>query len=63
MAGSYPTSTDTDFTLIRKAAWNFYDRAVTVGVTGLNPPSWNDTDDVLLKKIAYYTASIVDAAP
>jgi len=63
MAGSYPTSTDTDYTLIKKMAWNWYDRAVTAGVTGLNPPSWNDPEDVLLKKITYYTASIVDASP
>ena len=60
MAGILPTSTDTDYTLWKKVAWNLYDNATTNGITGLKAPNWNDPEDILLKKIAYYSAAIAD---
>lgn len=61
MAGITSTSTDTEYTLWKATAWNFYDRATANGITGLNAPNWNDPEDILLKKIAYYSAAMVDS--
>jgi hypothetical protein len=55
---TYPSINDRDFDLWKKIAWNFYEFAVASGVTGLNPPSINDTQDNLQKKVAYYSASV-----
>jgi hypothetical protein len=57
-----PVINDTKHSLLVKICQNWYDYGVLLGVTGINPPSWNDTDDVLLKKIAYTTAKIIDAS-
>ena len=62
-AGLSPAINDRRYDLIFKAATNFYDYAYNFGVTGLNPPSLNDTEFVLWKKIAYYLASFVDTHP
>lgn len=61
MAGIYPAINETDYTLWKAIAWNYYSYAVRLGVTGLNPPSWNDRQFDLMKKAAYYSAASVDA--
>lgn len=58
MAGIYPSSNDREFDLLRKTAQNMYNFALSAGATGLTPPAWLDNRFDLLKKIAYYTASI-----
>jgi hypothetical protein len=63
MAGIYPKINDRDYDLWKAIAWNWYDYAVDAGVTGLNPPSWNDRPFDLMKKTAYYTAASVDIHP
>lgn len=52
------SGSDTDFNLLQKSAQNLYEYALAQGAVGLNPPSWNDTKDILLSKMAYYTAKI-----
>lgn len=58
-----PSPNDTDFALLRKIVWNYYNYAIHFGVTGINPPSVNDTYEVLLKKWCYITAASVDHHP
>lgn len=58
MAGSYPSINDNDVNLVKKQAINWYNFAVDQGISGLNPPSWNDDKVELLKKITYYTAAL-----
>lgn len=57
MAGIYSSINDRDYDLIKKIAWNWYDAATKKGITGLDAPNWNDTTNILLKKICYYTAA------
>lgn len=59
----YPSASDSANTLWKKAAANLYDYAISRGVTGLTPPNWNDSSEVLRSKIAYYTAATVEAHP
>lgn len=59
MAGLTSDSSDNEASLWKKIAWNLYNAALFVGVTGLNPPSWNDNIQDLQKKSAYYTAALV----
>jgi hypothetical protein len=54
-----PAVNDRDYDLWKKIAWNLYGFAVDGGVEGLNAPSINDTQQVLQKKIAYYSAAVV----
>jgi len=58
MAGLYANSSDNISSLWKKIAWNLYNFALNSGASGLNPPSFNDNDVSLQKKIAYYTAVI-----
>lgn len=57
-----PSPNDREFDLWFKTATNWYDHAITQGLTGFNPPSLNDTKQNLLKKIAYYTARVAEAS-
>lgn len=59
MAGMTASFNDNDANLWKKIAWNFYNYAVNKGISGLNPPSWNDNIDSLIKKSAYYTAIVL----
>ncbi len=54
----YPTDKDNRFTLWLKIASNYYDRAISQGLTGLTPPSFNDDIFDLQKKVTYYTAAL-----
>ncbi len=54
----YPSENNREYDSVFQAAWNWYDIAVTYGITGLNPPCLNDTKVNLLSKTAYYTAAI-----
>jgi len=56
--GLYPSSLDREYDLLFKAATNLYNYALSNGGSGLNPPSLNDRDFDLQRKMAYYTASI-----
>ena len=60
MAYSLPEYNDRKYDLIAKIAWNFYTFALSRGAVGLDPISLNDTENVILKKIAYYVAATVD---
>lgn len=60
--GQLPAINDRKYDLIFKIAKNFYDHGVAQGLTGFNPPSLNDREPDLLKKVAYYTARIDDAS-
>jgi len=60
MAGLTPKFNDRDYDLWKKAAWNIYEFSVNFGVTGLNPPSWNDKTFDLQKKMVKATAAFVD---
>ncbi len=53
-----PSINDRDYDYWRKIAWNFYEIALDEGVSGLEPPSWNDPQATLIKKTAYYTATL-----
>lgn len=57
------TQFDTDITLWKKVAINWYDYAINEGVTGLTPPNWNEDKWSLLKKAVYYTARIAENSP
>lgn len=63
MAGSYPNGSDNKRALWLRIASNLYSYAVNFGVTGLTPPSWNDSVNDLARKSAYYTAAAVDIHP
>lgn len=63
MSALNPYRNDTEYNLLFKIAWNLYSYAINFGVTGINPPSMNDTDDVLLKKAAYISAKALDIHP
>lgn len=52
---------DREFDLVFKIAQNLYEYAINFGVGGLTPPNINDTKNILLKKITYYTASFAAA--
>ncbi len=54
----YPSGQDDDWSLWKKIATNLYDYALSRGASGLEPPSWNDNQVILQKKVAYYTAAI-----
>lgn len=56
-----PSGNDRRFNLIFKTAWNWYEHAVGIGLSGFNPPSLNDKEFDLLKKTAYFTARIADS--
>lgn len=56
MAGQFSNINDRDFDLLKKIAWNTYEYAGAIGISGLTPPNINDTYFTLLKKITYYTA-------
>lgn len=58
MAGLESNINDREYDLLKKSAWNLYEFALAQGATDLNPPSWNDNRQDLLKKIAYYSAVI-----
>ncbi len=59
--GLYPSINDRKFNLLKKAAFNVYNWAVESGITGLNAPDINDTEDVLYKKLTYYTAALAES--
>ena len=58
MAASYPAPNDKPNDLWKRIAWNWYNLAVNDGVAGLNPPNWDDSIPSLMKKTAYYIASL-----
>jgi len=60
MAGNYPQWNDNKRDFWLRIASNLYDVAITKGVSGLNPPSWNDDSKDLQRKSAYYSAKIVE---
>jgi len=37
-----------------------YDEAIARGITGLTPPSLNDRELDLIKKVTYYTAALAN---
>lgn len=63
MATLNPSPNDSEYNLLFKIVWNFYNCAIDLGATGINPPSINDTDDVLLKKWCYISAKYLDLHP
>ena len=58
MAGLYPNTNDNEQTAAFKMAENFYNLAFIKGIGGLNPPNYNDTEVILARKTAYYTAAL-----
>lgn len=58
MAGIYPSSNDREYDLLFKTAVNWYNAGVDQGISGLTPPSLNDTAFDLKKKITYFTARL-----
>jgi hypothetical protein len=63
MPGSFPSSSDNSVDLWRGIAWNFYNYALFHGATGLTPPNYNDSEESLARKVAYYTAAAADNNP
>ncbi len=59
--GLYPYFNDRKFNLLKKAAWNVYNWAIASGASGLDAPDLNDTEDILTKKLVYYTAALAEA--
>ncbi len=55
-----PSINDPRYSLVFKVAQNYYDFAINFGVSGLTPPSLNDTEDTLWKKAVYYSARVID---
>lgn len=55
-----PVYNDNDYSLMLKAAWNTYDIAIAHGAGGLTPPKNTDGMVDLMKKIATYTAMVID---
>jgi hypothetical protein len=53
-----PSINDNDVSLWLQIADSWYSFAIGEGVTGLNPPSVRDNKFTLMKKVAYYTASL-----
>ncbi len=59
--GEYPDFNDRTYNLWKKAAFNVYSWAVERGITGLNAPNINDPQDILIKKLTYYTAALAES--
>lgn len=55
-----PSVNDSNQNLWFKVAYNWYEWAVSYGITGLRPPRFDDTESELMKKAAYYTARMAD---
>ncbi len=63
MLGLFPVSNDREWNLWFKIASNYYNYALNLGATGLNPPNLNDNKFILMKKTAYFSARSVVAHP
>lgn len=56
-----PEINDKKWNLWFKITSNLYDYAINNGLSGLNPPNWNDPQVILMKKATYISARLADA--
>lgn len=54
----YPEINDKVWNLWFKITNNLYDYAINSSLTDINPPNWNDSLVVLMKKSAYISARL-----
>lgn len=57
---STPSINDRKFNLLFKIAQNWYNKAISLGLSGVAAPSRNDTRYDLMVKVCYYTAFVAE---
>lgn len=55
-----PEINDKTWNLWFKITSNLYDYAINNSLAGINPPNWNDSLMILMKKSAYISARLAD---